>query len=453
MVELLYGLGPLVAFLLAVVGNRQNPTRRRQLIAIWVSIVFLATSAWSLEGILQGHWVAILITLTNFVAATSAWDSVAWGQEHPSMRVSHYYLWWSLFWGSLITIALAQDLAIAWLAIEFSTLASAALIVEMGSRRALEAAWKYVVIASVGLAIGIIGILFVYASLRTQGFGWQTLSYSNIHTHYHLISPIVREVATVLIVCGIGTKVGLVPFHTWLPDAHSEAPSPVSGLLSGILLGLSLVTIDRYVMAAPISMNILFSGPHLLLIFGTLSVVVGTLALFGQTDIKRLLAYSSIEQVGIMAIGFGIGTPFARDAALLQLLFHAVIKSTLFYVGGHLTVLYHTKRLDRITDVMQQHRSRGIVWAIGILTLAGLPPLGLAYSEWMILQSLWNDHSFVVLVVLNAALVMAFAALLYHLMRSLWGGLGISVRNKTMSGNQEPTSLLETVQNLGGINE
>ncbi len=450
MEDILYGLGPLVVILLALLGHRYRWERLRQMVAVWVSVVLVGTGALAYGGIAHGHFSPILVMLTNLVAATSAWDSVRWGQEHPDMRPRRYYLWWALFWASLITIALARDLAIAWLAIEFSTLASGALIVEMGNRRALEAAWKYIVIASVGLAMGIIGILFVYGSLRTQGLGWQTLSYYNILHHFHEISPIVRETATILIVSGIGTKVGLAPFHTWLPDAHSEAPSPVSGLLSGILLGLCLVTIDRFVTAVPLPAETLFSGPHLLLIFGTLSVVVGTLALLVQRDIKRLLAYSSIEQMGIMAVGFGVGTPWARDAALLQFAFHAVIKSTLFYIGGHLSVVYHTKRLDKITDIVRQHRGLAVAWAIGILALAGLPPLGLAYSEWMILQALWQDHSTVVLIVLSAALVLAFAALLYHLLRGLWGGFEISARRDDTE-NREPAGLLDRVPTLGGV--
>ncbi|RIV20271.1 hypothetical protein D2Q93_11590 [Alicyclobacillaceae bacterium I2511] len=446
---ILYGLGPLVVLLLALLGNRYAAPRLRQMVAVWVSVVLVGTAAWSFPGVMQGHWTAILVVLTNLVAATSAWDSVWWGQEHPNMQPRRYYLWWALFWASLITIALTHDLAIAWLAIEFSTLASGALIVEMGNRRALEAAWKYIVIASVGLAMGIIGILFVYGSLRSEGLGWQTLDYANIKLHYQTIAPIVREVATILIVCGIGTKVGLVPFHTWLPDAHSEAPSPVSGLLSGILLGLCLVTIDRFVGAAPLPTATLFSGPHLLLIFGTLSVLVGTLALLVQRDIKRLLAYSSIEQMGIMAIGFGIGTPWAQGAALLQLVFHAVIKSTLFYIGGHLSVVYDTKRMDKITDILHLHRTLALVWTVGILALAGLPPLGLAYSEWMILQALWESHLIAVLFVLSASLVLAFAALLYHLLRGLWGGLEVVVSQSTATF--EATRRLDKISDGGGV--
>lgn len=421
-----YFAGPLGVIVLALAGHYLRWPRVPEIIAIWVSVTLIGTGLLSYQGILVGNWPAILVMIVNLVAATSAWDSIPWGHEHPNMRRRRYYVWWPLFWTALIAIALASNLAVAWLAIEFSTLASGALIVEMGSRRALEAAWKYIVIASVGLALGLIGIIFVYGSLRYQALGWTTLNYSNLAHVYRHIPLIVREVATIFVVSGIGTKVGMVPFHTWLPDAHSEAPSPVSGLLSGLLLGLCLITIVRFIQAVPLPSSVGFSGPHLLLAFGTLSLVVGSLALLVQRDIKRLLAYSTIEQVGIMAIGFGIGTPWAETAALLQFAFHAVIKSTLFYTGGHLSVVYHSKRLDKITGIAQDHRTLAAVWATGILALAGLPPLGLAYSEWMILQALWQNNALALLIILTAALVLTFAALLYHLLRGLWGGLDVS---------------------------
>lgn len=425
--DIQYFAGPAVVIFLALTGHYFRMSRVAEAVAIWVTVVLIGTAFWSYHGIMAGQWSSILVMLVNFVAATSAWDSIRWGQEHPHMRRRRYYIWWPLFWGSLVAIALASNLAVAWLAIEFSTLASGALIVEMGSRRALEAAWKYIVIASVGLALGLIGIIFVYGSLRFEALGWQTLNYANLAHSYRDIPLIVREIATIFVVSGIGTKVGLVPFHTWLPDAHSEAPSPVSGLLSGILLGLCLVTIVRFIHAVSLPAGVTFSGPHLLLVFGTLSLVVGSLALLVQRDIKRLLAYSTIEQVGIMAIGFGIGTPWAETAALLQLAFHAVIKSTLFYTGGHLSVVYRSKRLDKITGIAHQHLGLAITWAIGILALAGLPPLGLAYSEWMILQALWQGHAIGLLIIVTVSLALTFAALSYHLLRGLWGGLDVSL--------------------------
>lgn len=269
--------------------------------------------------------------------------------------------------------------------------------------------------------MAVIGVLFIYASVRSQQLGWHTLDYTNLRSHAALIPPMVKEISTILIVSGIGTKVGLVPFHTWLPDAHSEAPSPASGLLSGVLLGLCLVTIDRVLSAAPVSSAMLLSGSHLLLVLGSLSVVVGTFALLAQKDVKRLLAYSSIEQMGIAALGFGINTPFTREAALLQLAFHAVIKSSLFYMGGHLSFAYRSTRLVRMTNMLNRTRRLAVLWAIGILALAGLPPLGLAYSEWMILFGLWQAHLWGVLVILTVSLALGFAALLYHLLRGMWG--------------------------------
>lgn len=427
-----YGLGPLIVIVLALLGVSLRIRKISLVIALWVSIVLAATFVDMYASVFQGDWQDILLLVVTVLATTSAWDSIWFLREHEDIRIGRYYVWWALFWGALAAIVLAENLMVSWVAIEFSTLASGALVVEMGNRRALEAAWKYIVIASVGLALALIGIIFVYAGLRFQGLGWNTLDYSNLGRHYHAIAPIVRGVATILIVSGIGTKVGLVPFHTWLPDAHSEAPSPVSGLLSGALLGLCLVTIKRFVAAVPEPSTALLSGPHLLIFYGVLSITVGSLALLVQRDIKRLLAYSSIEQVGIMAIGFGIGTPLAEMAALLQLVFHAAIKSTLFYLSGHLSAAYHSKRLEKITGMAKTYPGLAVSWSLGILALAGVPPLGLAYSEWIMLHAMWQTHQVWLIAVLSLAILVTFAALTYHLLSGLWGGLDFSV-----SGSQE----------------
>ncbi|MDA8080187.1 MAG: proton-conducting transporter membrane subunit [Actinomycetota bacterium] len=426
-------LGPL-ALSVAVTRTHNNADGRwHKWIAIWVTVDAIAVMAIIQHGLFLGEWRAIFIAITNFVALTSAWDSIPWLKEHGSVNPTRYYFLWALFWGSLLAISLSQNLALSWLAMEFSTLASAALIVEMGDRHSLEAAWKYVVIASVGLIMALIGIVFIYASLRFQGLLWTTLDYSNLQNHYQSIAPVVRELATVFIVSGFGTKAGLVPFHTWLPDAHSEAPSPVSGLLSGILLGLSLFTIARFVGAVPVAAGDALSGSHLLIFFGTVSIVIGSLALLVQHDVKRLLAYSSIEQVGIMALALGMGTPAALTAGLLQFVFHATIKSSLFYGAGHLSVRYDTKRIDGITDLASGSQARSVFWALGILALAGLPPLGLAYSEWLIISQLWIQHSYIVAFLTSGSLTLTFAALTHHLIQNLWGPASPSPRTHPTS--------------------
>ncbi|TAN30355.1 MAG: hypothetical protein EPN30_01055 [Actinomycetota bacterium] len=428
-------IGPLLVVLAASVVRRHLGSRWSMWIAGWVAAVFIATTGIAFHGLLLGNWQAVFIATTGFIALTSAWDSVYWLREHPHISPHRYYLWWGLFWAALLAISLSQNLALSWLALEFSTLASGALIIEMGDRHSLEAAWKYIVIASVGLVLGLIGIVFIYASLRFQGLSWSTLDYGNLRAQYANIAPVVRQLATIFIVSGFGTKAGLVPFHTWLPDAHSEAPSPVSGLLSGILLGLSLFTVAQFVGAAPVPSGALLTGSHLLTIFGTISLVVGSLALLVQHDIKRLLAYSSIEQVGIMAVALGVGTRAALFAALLQFVFHAVIKSSLFYGAGHLSVTYGTKRLDGINDLISKSKAGSFGWALGMLALAGLPPLGLAYSEWLIIEQLWIQHSYVVVFLTSGALTLTFAALVHHLLRTLWGD-GQPVLRSRSSGHE-----------------
>ena len=387
--------------------------------AMMATAIFALSVPATLSGILSGDWRAIFAETTNLVALTSAWDSVRWLKEHPSIKPKIYFLWWSLFWESLLIISLSQNLALSWLALEFSTVASAALIVEVKDDHSLEAAWKYVVIASVGLIFGLIGIVFVYASLRYQGLGWSTLDYANLQIHGPRIAPAVRQLATIFIVCGLGTKAGLAPFHAWLPDAHSEAPPPVSGLLSGILLGLSLFTIARFIGDVPTTGELL-SGHILLEIFGAASIVIGSLALFGQHEVKRLLAYSSIEQMGMIAASLGIGSRAAFLAAALQFIFHAVVKSGLFYTAGHLSVTLATKKIDEMTNLLQRSLPYSILWAIGLLALAGVPPLGIAYSEWLIVSQMWAHHAYILIAITAAALTLAFAALSRVLIRTLW---------------------------------
>lgn len=416
-------VGPIGLALAALVFKRRLQTRYLGGVVVWTGLAFLWTVALTWHGIRLGEWHAIFAAVTNLVAWTSAWDSVFWLREHPQVAAHRYFLWWALFWGALLGIAISQNLAMSWLFVEFSTLTSGALIIEMGDAQALEAAWKYIVIASVGLILGLVGIVFLYASLRVPGSGWSTLDYHYMATHVGQIAPIVRQLSVILLVVGFGTKAGLVPFHTWLPDAHSEAPSPVSGLLSGVLLGLSLFTLVRMVKILPIVGQGFLTGRHLLTLFGLLSVVVGALALLVQRDIKRLLAYSSIEQVGLMALAAAVGTREALYAALWQFALHAVIKSSLFYGAGHLTVQYGTKTLAQIAGLQARHRIGAFFWAFGIFALAGVPPLGLAYSEWLIFRALWQNHAYLVVLVAAGALSLTFAALTYHLIHTLWGEL------------------------------
>lgn len=419
-------LGPAALFMISALMRRRVTVTWSFGAALWVSVAWIVSMGLVWQPLMRGQESAVAIAVTNLIAATSAWDSVFWLRQHPHFKPHRYYIWWSLFWASLLGIALTQNLALAWIAVEFSTLTSAALIIELGDSRALEAAWKYILIASVGLVMGLIGIVFLYASLKSQALGWATLDYQNLHAQFRHVAPIVRTLAAIFIVAGFGTKAGLVPFHTWLPDAHSEAPSPVSGLLSGVLLGLALFTVFRFVSAIPAASGVWMSGPHLLMLFGTLSLVVGSLAILVQSDVKRLLAYSSIEQIGMIAVALGIGTKAALSVALLQFALHGIIKSSLFYGAGHLSILYQTKRLRKITGLVTRHPGAAMLWSLGILALAGLPPLGLAYSEWLIFLQLWQHRDYLVIGVTAAALTLTFAALAYHLIRTLWGDFGAS---------------------------
>ena len=421
MVTLILDLvGPFGVLVLAFAGRRYDSRWMAKIIALWVGINFIFYAIRFMTHPSYGETFAWLLPLIELMVTGSALVSIRWLREHPSQSIVRYYLWWALFYAALVVIATTQNLVLAWLAIEFSTLVSSALLIELGNRRALEAAFKYMVIAPVGMSIALLGIVLLYASLQSQHLGWQTFTYANLALHHQAIAPIVRHIVTIMMLCGIGTKAGLVPFHTWLPDAHSVAPSPISGLLSGCLLGLCLLVIDHFLRAISMPSTLFLSGQHLLLFFGVLSVLIGSFALFVQKDIKRMLAYSSIEQVGMMAIGFGIGTHLAIDAALLQFVFHAIIKASLFYLAGYFSERYHSTHLFQWTAMIKKFPRLAILWAVLLMALAGLPPLGLAYSEWMLILSLWNQQETFVFLALCLGLVLSFSALSDHLIKSLW---------------------------------
>ncbi|AEW06499.1 NADH dehydrogenase (quinone) [Sulfobacillus acidophilus DSM 10332] len=414
----LYG-GPLGVVGLSVLGWIRPGRWLTRAVWGWLSAL-LGVGVLTLAPHLRLTQPSSLLALVVLVITwASAGDSLWWTAEHPAVPLTRYYLWWAGFWASLTGLALTDNLAAAWLWVELSTVTSAALILEMHSRRALEAAWKYVLIVSVGLLLGLLGLILLYAGLGSHHAGFATFNFGYLETHWRHIPLGIRQLSGVLLIVGLGTKVGLAPFHTWLPDAHAEAPAPVSGLLSGVLLGLTLWTLHRYLAAVP--MGPVGSGSPWLLWLGVLSVMVGSFSLFMQREVKRLLAYSSVEQVGMMAIGLGLGTSAGIAAALWQWIFHAGIKSGTFFVSGHLSERLHAKRMDAWQGAFRRAPRLGTVWAVGILALSGVPPLGISYSEWLLVRALWLDHQTGVLVLLSVGLTVTFMALLYHLLRGLFG--------------------------------
>ncbi len=371
--------------------------------------------------------VVLSVGLLTLLASRRLPHGVAPDQER------RYLFWLGAFTWSLLLLAVSQNLGLSWLAIELTTVTSGVLVALPRTRSAMEAAWKYVVLCSVGLLVAALGILILVAMGAHAGL--PPLAALQFSALARLHAPALRslgQTASIFLAVGLGTKIGFAPLHTWLPDAHSEAPSPVSGLLSGVLLALVLVCLWRTEAALGQSVGQDF-GRDLLIGFGLMSIAVATPFLLVQSDLKRLLAYSSVEQIGLMAVGLGIGTPLAVTAALVQLVVHAFVKSGLFFTAGDVLAEYGSKRLGRISGLMATRPLLGWLWILGVLTLAGLPPLPMFFSELGLVLAAFARYPWLgwVLVGLLGSL---FAGLAHYLLTVALGQPSPRVRRVRLSG-------------------
>lgn len=292
----------------------------------------------------------------------------------------HIYVSCMLFFLTAMTLsASTTHIGLLWIAIEATTLASAPLVYYRQNKRSLEAAWKYLLICSVGIAIALLGVFFVAASTRGTG---AELSLSSLVAHAKELDPDLLRIGFILVLVGFGTKMGLAPLHNWLPDAHSEAPSPISALLSGTLLNCALLGILRFYQIC-ISAGLGSFAGRLLVVFGLISLFVAAVFISYQKDYKRLLAYSSVEHMGIIAIGFGIGADFA---SFLHVVGHSLTKTLLFLTAGNILVLYRTKMVSEVSGLLKTSAPTGIMFLMGSLAIVGLPPFLPFISEFLILR-------------------------------------------------------------------
>jgi hydrogenase-4 component F len=352
------------------------------------------------EGL--GSWLyadalsALSVLIIAFVGTTAALYSVGYMRENLKERSGEggeelaesrrYYLLFNLFLFAMLVVPVSNSLGVLWIAIEGTTLASLFLVSFYRTREALEAAWKYVIVGSVGIALALFGtILTYYSAVQVLGTTYD-LNWSVLAPVAPRLDPSVMRLAFVFIVVGFGTKAGLAPMHTWLPDAHSEAPSPISALLSGVLLNTAMYAILRYYALATPSLGRAYPEA-LLLGFGLLSLLIAALFILRQQDIKRLLAYSSVEHMGIVSLGLAFGGALGLYGALLQMVGHALAKSLMFFASGQLGLRYGTKRIDDIAGALTTMPVTGAFLIVGALALTGSPPFGIFISEFAILSA------------------------------------------------------------------
>jgi hydrogenase-4 component F len=357
-----------------------------------------------------------------------------------------------LFLSTMSAVAMAQHLGLLWVAVEATTLASAPLIYYHRHHRSLSAAWKYLLICSVGIALALLGNFFLAVATTAGGEAHITLLIPELIAHAADLSPTWLKAAFLLMLVGYGTKMGLAPLHTWLPDAHSESPSLVSALLSGALLNCAFLAVLRMqgVLAAA---GMAAFGRNLLILFGLLSMIWAALLLISQTDYKRLLAYSSVEHMGVLAVGVGLGG-IAGAGAMLHAINHSFIKGALFLVAGNILAIYRTKDILSTWGLRRTLPISGALWLAGILAVVGLPPFGLFTSELMILKGALAEQRWVVAIAYLAALGIAFGAMVWAALKMVYGSrpslpTGSNLRGDTFFSVASPAVLTAAVLLLG----
>jgi hydrogenase-4 component F len=349
---------------------------------------------------------AVFLVATSFLYMATAIFSAGYLHLAPGRSGARYgrrfYAGFNLFCWAMLAAPLMSDLALLWVAIEITTIVSALLVAIDDTDGATEAAWKYVLIASLGLGIGLLATILLYYAGSTVFGSAYGLSYLTLLAGAHGFPPNVMRLAFVLAVLGYGTKMGLVPVHTWLPDAHSEAPTPVSALLSGALLATSFYAILRFYQITVRALGGTYPRT-VLLIFGIASLLLAALYLLRQRDLKRMLAYSSVEHMGILAIGMSFGVTLAVVGVLLHVLAHAAAKGTAFFGAGSVVRKFGTKDMAVIRGGVGVLPWSGSMLVAAVLALSALPPFGLFRSEFLIVAgglSVPRDAVAAVLVVL-----------------------------------------------------
>lgn len=327
--------------------------------------------------------------------------------------VRRYFALLNLFGCVMLLVPLAADFGTLWVAVELTTIVSALLVAIDRTDAALEAAWKYVLIASSGLGIALLSIIVMYAT-GTHVLGSAYIPrFTRFLAHAHSLSPDAVKLAFVLSVVGFGTKVGFVPMHTWLPDAHSEAPAPASAMLSGSLLAAALYAILRFFQVAVANGDRAFAE-HVLIVFGAISLIAASFFVLRQGNFKRLLAYSSIEHMGIIALGIGFGAPLAVAGALLHVITHASAKGLAFLGTGSLLRGYDTKEVEQVTDAGRAMPWTGPLFMAAVLALSGLPLSGVFRSEFAIVSGGFAQPQYVAVTILLVFVNLAFFGVIWH---------------------------------------
>ena len=432
---LVLGIPLFGAALLAAVGHRARAAELNVLMSL---LTFAAAAALTATVIADGPLLALdelvfvdafnvfLVTLTAFVAFTTSLFSRPYmrieaerGKLSPR-RLRLYHSMYQMFSFTMLLALLTNNVGILWVALEGATLATVLLVSLYRTPASLEAAWKYFILCGVGIAQALFGTILLYlAAERVLGSGGTALLWTHLNEVKGSLEPTVVSIAFVFLLVGFGTKVGLVPLHNWLPDAHAEGPTPISAVLSGLLLNVALYAIVRNKVLVDGALGSDLAG-NLMMGFGLLSVVVSAFFLSRQRDVKRLFAYSSIEHMGLATFAFGMGGSVATFAALLHMTVHSLTKSAIFFAVGHAAQKVGSQVIDDIRGLVNVSPAVGWALMIGGLAILGIPPFGVFASEFLILTTAMHDHPWATPILL-ISLAVAFASIFGKLQAMVFG--------------------------------
>lgn len=365
--------------------------------------------------------IVTLVAACALIQAAFLLPAERQNEEIPDRRFCFFYTLCGLFLLAMYGVLLSQHLGYLWIAMEATTLLSAPLVYYHRSRRSLEAAWKYLLLCSVGIALALFGTLLIAAAQHTTGA--ITLSFSALQAHAASFDPRLLRLGFIFCILGFGTKAGLFPLHNWLPDAHSEAPAPASAMLSGALLNCALLAIWRLAQM----MDAAGQGAlvrQVLVPAGAITVLAAGVMLLRQHDLKRMWAYSSVEHVGLLTLAIGIG---ATPLFLLHALNHSLVKVALFLLAGNILHLYGTKSLNKLSGLLQASPLWGGLLTAATFAIAGSPPFGTFISEWLLLRDTFAAGERLAAVLVLVGLTITFIALTTHVARVVFGQAPSSV--------------------------
>ena len=429
-------ISPLLgAIVLAFMGHHKNG---RDINVAFSLLTFLSSAFLTARIVAHGSMFALdkqffidslnvfLVTLTALIGFTTSIFSRPYmrieeerGKMTPN-RMRLYFSMYQLFNACMLLALTTNNMGILWVAMEAATLTTVLLVSVYRTPASLEAAWKYFILCGVGIAQALFGTILLYmAAQRVIGHGSNPLLWTNLNASKGHLNPVIMSLAFVFLLVGYGTKVGLAPLHNWLPDAHAEGPTPISAVLSGLLLNVALYAVIRCKVLTDGALGNHFAG-HLMIGFGLLSVLVAAFSLLRQRDIKRMFSYSSIEHMGLMTFAFGLGGPIANFAGLLHMTVHALTKSAIFYAVGHAAQKAGSQIMDQIRGLIKISPTVGWGLMMGTLAILGMPPFGIFASEFLILTSAMRQLPWATPILL-LGLGVAFAAIFSRVQPMVFG--------------------------------